>query len=94
MASSPLIDDFLQLLAQRDTSQADLEQWQRRFQTHLGQLSRTDAERELREMQAIVQENKALFEAEAADILKALVPENKDRQQQARARHYRDIGKL
>lgn len=94
MASHPLTRELSDLVVRPGRFKAEYPAWRERCATELQHLSPADARALLEELQTLIQENRSLFEKESEEILGELVDQRQPQGQAAKARRYKDIGKL
>lgn len=94
MAQHILVTRLQAILEQPDRLAVALPAWQEALVEALQTLSKTRAEALLNEVQAVVRENRALFENESLSILDTLVQQPNAARSRAKAGRYKDVGKL
>lgn len=94
MAQHILITRLQAILEQPDRLSVTLPAWQEEMAEALQALPQTRAEALLAEVQAVIQENRTLFEKESLSILNTLVQQPNAARTKAKAGRYKDVGKL
>lgn len=94
MVKHPLVNQLQTILEQPDRLFVTLPAWQEALAEALQAMPRKRAEALLREVKAVVHENRSLFEQESLSILDTLVQRPDAARSKARAGRYRDVDKL
>jgi len=94
VAQHILVTRLQAILEQPDRLAVTLPAWQEALVEALQTLSKTRAEALLNEAQAVIQENRTLFEQESLSILNTLVQQPNAARTKAKAGQYKDVGKL
>lgn len=94
MAQHTLVTRLHVILEQPDRLSLTLPAWQKEMADALQTLSQTQAEALLEEVQAVIQQNRTLFEQESLTILNTLVQQPNAARTKAIAGRYKDVGKL
>ncbi len=94
MAKHSLVTQLHIILEQPDRLSVTLPAWQEELAEALKTLSQARAEALLNEVQAVIQENRTLFEQESLSILNTLVQQPNAARTKAKAGRYKDVGKL
>ncbi|WP_127555168.1 hypothetical protein [Saccharospirillum alexandrii] len=94
MAQHILVTRLQATLEQPDRLAVTLPAWQEALVEALQTLSKARAEALLNEVQAVIRENRALFENESLSILDTLVQQPNAARSRAKAGRYKDVGKL
>lgn len=94
MAQHILVTRLQAILEQPDRLAVTLPAWQKALVEALQTLSKARGEALLNEVQAVIRENRALFENESLSILDTLVQQPSAARSRAKAGRYKDVGKL
>lgn len=94
MASDPLIEELLVLIGQPHNLKSRFADWRQRCADHLRNLPPAQRAYWLGRIQAILAENRTLFEQESQDIFDTLVKTPASPQKEAQAKRYRSVRDL
>lgn len=94
MAKYSLTTQLQTIMEQPGRISVTLPAWQEELAEALKTLPKTRAEALLNEVQAVIRENRTLFEQESLSILNTLVQQPNAAQIKAKAGRYKDVGKL
>lgn len=94
MAKHSLVTQLQTILEQPDRLSVTLPAWQEKLAKTLQTLPKPHAEALLSEVQAVIRENRTLFEQESLSILDTLVQQPNAARTKAKAGRYKDVGKL
>lgn len=94
MVKHSLVSRLQAILEQPDRLSVNLPIWQEELSEALQTMPQAQVEALLKEVQAVVHQNRTMFEQESLTILNTLVQQPNVARTKAKASRYKDVGKL